>query len=487
MQIINVKFLQDNGVHYGHLVHKRHPKFNPYILGKKGGIHIINLNQTLQKLKEAYDFVYKLTSEGGKILYICTKPYVRDIVKREAERSGNFYINYRWLGGMLTNSTTIRQSINKLKDIESIAGKDYDYLGILKKEASKKEKTRKKLDNLFRGIRNMFRLPAAAFIIDIQKEKIALAEVIKSNIPVIAIADTNTNPELANYPVPGNDDSLKTIDLFCQVISAASISGKAVFDKQKEELKIVKKEAIEKKTSEKLKSNTTTKIQAKNTATSALSKKITSAQELKAKQTTTAKDKQTTTAKDKQTTTAKDKQTTTAKDKQTATSAPSKKASSAQELKAKQTATAKAKQTATSAPSKKASSAQELKAKQTATAKAKQTATSAPSKKASSAQESKDKQTATSAPSKKASSAQELKAKKTATSAPSKKASSAQELKAKKTAASAPSKKASSAQELKAKKTTTSTPSKKASSAQELKAKQTTTAKTSPKKNTENK
>ena len=426
MQIINVKFLQDNGVQYGHLAHKRHPKFNPYILGKKGGIHIINLNQTLQKLKEAYDFVYKLTSEGGKILYICTKPYVRDIVKREAERSGNFYINYRWLGGMLTNSTTIRQSINKLKDIESIAGKDYDYLGILKKEASKKEKTRKKLDNLFRGIRNMFRLPAAAFIIDIQKEKIALAEVIKSNIPVIAITDTNTNPELANYPVPGNDDSLKTIDLFCQVISAASISGKAVFDKQKEELKSVKKETIEKKTSDKPKRNTTTEIQEKKTATSALSKKATSTQESKDKQTATAKTKQTTTSalskKATSTQESKDKQTATAKTKQTATSALSKKATSAQESKDKQTATAKTKQTATSALSKKATSTQESKDKQTATAKTKQTATSALSKKATSTQESKDKQTAT------------AKAKQTATSALSKKATSTQESKDKQTA-----------------------------------------------------
>ena len=441
MQIINVKLLQDNGVQYGHLAHKRHPKFNPYILGKKGGIHIINLNQTLQKLKEAYDFVYKLTSEGGKILYICTKPYVRDIVKREAERSGNFYINYRWLGGMLTNSTTIRQSINKLKDIESIAGKDYDYLGILKKEASKKEKTRKKLDNLFRGIRNMFRLPAAAFIIDIQKEKIALAEVIKSNIPVIAITDTNTNPELANYPVPGNDDSLKTIDLFCQVISAASISGKAVFDKQKEELKSVKKETIEKKTSDKPKRNTTTEIQAKKTTTGAQSEKATSAQELKAKQTATAKDKQTAT-----------------------TSALSKKTTSAQESKDKQTAT-------TSALSKKTTSAQESKDKQTAT-------TSALSKKTTSAQESKDKQTATtSALSKKATSAQESKDKQTATtSALSKKATSALESKDKQTATA------------KAKQTaTTSALSKKATSAQESKDKQTATAKASLKKNTEDK
>ena len=242
MRTINIKFLQDHGVHYGHLTRKRHPKFSPYIAGEKQGVHIINLNETLKKLKKTYDFVFKLASEGKRILYICTKPYTRDIIQREAERSGNFYINSRWLGGMLTNSTTIRQSINKLKNIESLAEKNYE--NIIKKEASKKEKERKKLDALFRGISNMHRPPAAAFIIDIQREKIALSEVIKSNISIIAVTDTNTNPELVDYPIPGNDDSIKTIDLFCQIISAASIKGRAVFDQQKKEIKAIEIERI---------------------------------------------------------------------------------------------------------------------------------------------------------------------------------------------------------------------------------------------------
>ena len=234
MQVIDVKVLQQHGVHYGHLTHKRHPKFEPYILGKKGKIHIINLNKTLKKLKEAYEFVYNLSAEGKKILFVCTKPYAKDVIKKEAKRSGNFYVNSRWLGGTLTNSITIRQSINKLKDIESLAGENFAYEGMIKKEAAKQEKTRKKLDSVFQGIRNMFRLPSAVFIIDIRRDKIALNEMIKSNIPVIAIADSNTNPDLVDYPIPGNDDSINAIKFFCEIISEASIQGRAVFEKQKQ-------------------------------------------------------------------------------------------------------------------------------------------------------------------------------------------------------------------------------------------------------------
>ena len=251
MTKIDINFLQKFGVHYGHLTHKRHPKFSPYIIGKKGGIHIIDLKKTLTNLKKAYDFVYQLASEGKKLLYICTKPYSQEIIEREARRSENFYINTRWLGGTLTNSVTIRQSINRLKDINELAGEDYRYEGMLKKEASKKEKERKKLHKLFQGIMNMHRPPSAVFIIDIEKEKIALNEVIKSNIPVIAVTDTNTNPQLVDYPIPGNDDSLKTIDLFCQVISAASISGRLIFDKKKQEQEKFKEE--QKKLQEKAK------------------------------------------------------------------------------------------------------------------------------------------------------------------------------------------------------------------------------------------
>ena len=249
MNIINVKILQEYRAHYGHLVHKRHPKIEPYLLGKRGNIHIINLNKTLVKLKEAYDFAYRISAEGKKILFVCTKPYVRDIIAREAKKSENFFINSRWLGGTLTNSTTIKQSINKLKKIEALAGEDGKYSGLLKKEAAKQEKVRKKLENLLGGIRNMFRLPAAVFIIDIHKESIALKEVRKIKIPTIAIVDTNANPELVDYPIPGNDDSSKSIELFCQIISSAAIAGRSIYEKGRLEQK--EKEAKEKLAREK--------------------------------------------------------------------------------------------------------------------------------------------------------------------------------------------------------------------------------------------
>ena len=250
MSIIDLKFLKEAGAHYGHISHKRHPKAEPYILGKQGNIHIINLKETLQKLEAAYKFVYNLAKDGKKILYVCTKPYARKIIEREAKRSKNHYVNFRWLGGTLTNSVTIRQSIKKLEEIDRLA--QDGYVNMLKKEISKKEKEKKKLDALLGGIRYMFRDPAAVFIIDVHKEKIALNEVKKKKIPVVALVDTNVNPELVDYPVPGNDDSPKTIDLFCQVISAAAIEGRAVFEKfredQKQEIIKSKEQAIRKQT-----------------------------------------------------------------------------------------------------------------------------------------------------------------------------------------------------------------------------------------------
>ena len=270
MSVIDLKFLKEAGMHYGHLSHKRHPKAEPYILGKQGNIHIINLKETLQSLKTAYDFVYALSKEGKKILYVCTKPYTRKIIEREAKRSKNHYVNFRWLGGTLTNAVTIRQSIKKLEEIDRLA-KD-SYTNMLKKEISKKEKERKKLDAILGGIRYMFREPAAVFIIDIRREKIALNEVKKKKIPVIALVDTNVNPELVDYPVPGNDDSPKTIDLFCQIISAAAIEGKAVFEKFREEQKqeaiklkeqSFKKQAFKKDSTKKIITNTDNKTATK--------------------------------------------------------------------------------------------------------------------------------------------------------------------------------------------------------------------------------
>ena len=313
---INLKFLKEAGAHYGHISHKRHPK--AYILGKQGNIHIINLKETLQKLEAAYKFVYNLAKDGKKILYVCTKPYARKIIEREAKRSKNHYVNFRWLGGTLTNSVTIRQSIKKLEEIDRLA--QDGYVNMLKKEISKKEKEKKKLDALLGGIRYMFRDPAAVFIIDVHKEKIALNEVKKKKIPVVALVDTNVNPELVDYPVPGNDDSPKTIDLFCQVISAAAIEGRAVFEKfredQKQEIIKSKEQAIRKQTAKTGAQKTDSKkINTKDdtkTAAKTDTKKINTKDDAKTTAKTDTKDDTKTAAKDDTKTAAKTDDTKTA-------------------------------------------------------------------------------------------------------------------------------------------------------------------------------
>ena len=319
MSIIDLKFLKEAGAHYGHISHKRHPKAEPYILGKQGNIHIINLKETLQKLEAAYKFVYNLAKDGKKILYVCTKPYARKIIEREAKRSKNHYVNFRWLGGTLTNSVTIRQSIKKLEEIDRLA--QDGYVNMLKKEISKKEKEKKKLDALLGGIRYMFRDPAAVFIIDVHKEKIALNEVKKKKIPVVALVDTNVNPELVDYPVPGNDDSPKTIDLFCQVISAAAIEGRAVFEKfredQKQEIIKSKEQAIRKQTAKTGAQKTDSKkINTKDdtkTAAKTDTKKINTKDDAKTTAKTDTKDDTKTAAKDDTKTAAKTDTKTAAK------------------------------------------------------------------------------------------------------------------------------------------------------------------------------
>lgn len=248
MAAISIKHLFEAGVHFGHKTRKWHPKMKQYIYGAKSGIYIIDLRQTLQKLKEAYDYVYNISANGGKILFVGTKFQARDIIENEALRSSNFFVNYRWLGGMLTNFSTIKQSIGKLKKIEEIAGTERDYAGVLKKEAVRMERSRKKLDLVLKGIVELRKNPAAVFIIDIRRESIAFKEAKKLGIPVIAVVDTNCNPAGVDYLIPGNDDSIHCIKLFTSVIASASAEGRKVFDSK---LKEIKKEKDKKKFEEK--------------------------------------------------------------------------------------------------------------------------------------------------------------------------------------------------------------------------------------------
>ena len=237
MAAISIKHLFDAGAHFGHKTKKWHPKMKEYIYGAKSGIYIIDLRQTLAKLKEVYEYVHNISANGGKTLFVGTKFQAREIIEEEANRSGSFFVNLRWLGGMLTNFSTIKQSIRKLKKLEEVAGPERDYVGVLKKEAVRMERSRKKLEAVLKGIIELNKKPAAVFIIDIRRESIAMKEAKKLGIPVIAVVDTNCDPREVDYIIPGNDDSIHCIKLFTSIMASAAIEGRKVFDSNVKEIK----------------------------------------------------------------------------------------------------------------------------------------------------------------------------------------------------------------------------------------------------------
>jgi len=247
MTVISMKSLFEAGVHYGHKTERWHPKMKDYIYGSKAGIYILDLRKSMQALKEVYDYVYNISSNGGKVLFVGTKFQAREIIAEQAAASDNPFVNLRWLGGMLTNFQTVKQSIAKLKRIEEIRGPNEDYPGVIKKEAVRHEKARKKLDAVLGGIRDVRKNPSAIFIIDLQRESIALKEAQVLGIPVIAVVDSNCDPRGVDFVIPGNDDSAHAIELYAAVIAAASIEGKRAFDSKSSAPveKIVKTEAAE--------------------------------------------------------------------------------------------------------------------------------------------------------------------------------------------------------------------------------------------------
>ncbi len=232
MAVITVKELFEKGVHLGHQTYKWHPRMKNYIYGKQAGIHIIDLVQTLQKLEEAYNYVNELSANGGKILFVGTKFQAREIIFEEAQRSKNFFVNHRWLGGMLSNLNTVKQSISKMQKLTALAGENGEYDGILKKEAILYDKQRKKLTNVLAGIQHMRRLPSALFIVDIIQEHIAVQEAKKLGIPIIALVDTNCDPKDIDFPIPSNDDSVFSISYITSIISSAAIQGRAIYELQ---------------------------------------------------------------------------------------------------------------------------------------------------------------------------------------------------------------------------------------------------------------
>ncbi len=222
---VNMKELLEAGVHFGHQTRRWNPKMKHYIFGERNGVHIIDLQKTVKLFQRACDIVEDITAKGGHILFVGTKKQARDIVAAEARRSGQFFVNSRWLGGCLTNYPTIRQSIHRLRRIEKMSA-DGTFAKLPKKEVINIEKERQKLDVNLGGIKDMPGLPRAVFIIDAHKETIAIQEAQKLHLPIIGITDTNSDPTGITYPIPGNDDSVRSLQLFIGTIADACLAGR---------------------------------------------------------------------------------------------------------------------------------------------------------------------------------------------------------------------------------------------------------------------
>lgn len=216
---VSMRQMLEAGVHFGHQTRFWDPKMAPYIFGIRHKIHIINLEQTLPLFRDALKFIHDVASNRGKVLFVGTKYAARDIVKEEATRAGMPYVNYRWLGGMLTNYKTIRQSIKRLKEFEELLAHEDNLKNMTKKEVLNLVREKDKLSASLSGIKNMGGLPDALFIIDVGHEKIAVQEAKRLGIPIIGIVDTNVNPENIDYIVPGNDDAIRAIRFYCNAIA----------------------------------------------------------------------------------------------------------------------------------------------------------------------------------------------------------------------------------------------------------------------------
>lgn len=218
--------LLEAGVHFGHQTRKWNPKMKPFIYGIKNGVYIVNLETTVEYITRACDFVRKIAASGGKILLVGTKPQAQPIIIEAAERTGMPYVQHRWLGGLLTNYDTVRRSVSRYLKLKSMEH-DGSFDMISKKETSQLKKEMLKLEKNLKGVAYMGQLPAAMFVIDAKREDIAIKEAVRLNIPVVAIADTDANPDLLTYPIPGNDDAIRSIRFITQKIADAILEGAA--------------------------------------------------------------------------------------------------------------------------------------------------------------------------------------------------------------------------------------------------------------------
>jgi len=224
LAVTTIRQLLESGAHFGHQTNRWNPKMKRYIFGSRNGIYIIDLQQTLSKFREAYEFIRNTTARGEKVLFVGTKKQAQEIVCSEAIRSQQFYVNQRWLGGMLTNFATIKKSLDRLGEYEHMREAGL-WENLLKKEVLQRQKKVDKLDKLLGGIKSMEARPGAIFIIDCKKEKIAISEAKKLGIPIVAIVDTNCDPDDIDYVIPGNDDAIRTIRLVTSRLADAAIEG----------------------------------------------------------------------------------------------------------------------------------------------------------------------------------------------------------------------------------------------------------------------
>jgi small subunit ribosomal protein S2 len=224
LAVTTIRQLLESGAHFGHQTNRWNPKMKRYIFGSRNGIYIIDLQQTLSRFREAYEFIRRTTARGDKVLFVGTKKQAQEIVASEAIRSQQFYVNQRWLGGMLTNFTTIKKSLDRLREYEHMQDAGL-WENLPKKEVLQLQKKIDKLDKLLGGIKSMETLPGAVFIIDCKKEKIAISEAKKLGIPTVAIVDTNCDPDDIDYVIPGNDDAIRTIRLVTSRLADAALEG----------------------------------------------------------------------------------------------------------------------------------------------------------------------------------------------------------------------------------------------------------------------
>lgn len=223
-QIVSIKKMLENGVHFGHQTRRWNPKMKPYIYTSRNGVYIVDLNKTQEQIEDAYNALKEISENGGKVLFVGTKKQAADTIEEQALRSGSFYVNKRWLGGLLTNFQTVQKRLNRLRELDMV---DFDDTssGYTKKELLIQRRERDKLEKTLGGIRNMSRTPSAIWIVDTNKEHLAVDEAKKLGIPVVAILDTNCDPDDVDYPIPGNDDAIRSVALLTRIVADAAAEG----------------------------------------------------------------------------------------------------------------------------------------------------------------------------------------------------------------------------------------------------------------------